>query len=46
MSRLLAILALERTCAHGIGHPDPDSLAWLGCEGIHGCDGCCHRSPR
>jgi hypothetical protein len=39
----------ERTCPHGIGHPDPDSLAWivsiLGTDGqwhgIHGCDGCC-----
>lgn len=19
----------ERICAHGIGHPDPDSLAWI-----------------
>lgn len=37
----------ERKCAHGIGHPDPDSLAWLNRmgsedEGVHGCDGCCH----
>ncbi len=36
---------IERTCAHGVGHPDPDSLAWLGGDGIHGCDGCCRR-PR
>lgn len=41
----------ERICPHGIGHPDPDSLAYVeslhtrenrGYEGIHGCDGCCH----
>lgn len=41
---------VERMCPHGVGHPDPDSVAWLesirpknkGYEGIHGCDGCCH----
>ena len=37
---------IERLCQHGIGHPDPDSVAWLmrmGHEGFgtHGCDGCC-----
>ena len=37
---------MERTCPHGIGHPDPDSVAYLetvGIEGagVHGCDGCC-----
>lgn len=40
---------VERTCPHGIGHPDPDSLDWyagvVGEEvvglGTHGCDGCC-----
>jgi len=41
---------VERTCPHGIGHPDPDSLAFIestlppnrrGYEGVHGCDGCC-----
>ena len=41
---------LERRCVHGIGHPDPDSVAYLeehppagsaGTWGIHGCDGCC-----
>lgn len=38
----------ERLCEHGIGHPDPDSLAYLisrGAgehEGTHGCCGCCH----
>lgn len=36
----------ERTCPHGIGHPDPDSLGWMQSVGIdddgtHGCDGCC-----
>ena len=40
----------ERTCAHGVGHPDRDSLKWLrrfeskknvNLLGIHGCDGCC-----
>ena len=36
----------ERICPHGVGHPDPDSMAWMkrtGSEdtGIHGCDGCC-----
>ena len=41
----------ERLCEHGIGHPDPDSIAWLKRSfgpdaeyfGIHGCDGCCNR---
>lgn len=42
----------ERTCPHGIGHPDPDSLTYVelllprekrGWQGIHGCDGCCHK---
>lgn len=38
---------IERTCRHGVGHPDPDSVAWfkrrLGRThmGVHGCDGCC-----
>lgn len=41
---------MERLCAHGIGHPDPDHVAFvrrvLGDElawehGVHGCDGCC-----
>lgn len=42
----------ERLCPHGVGHPDPDSLAfyervWLDkmfaqyALGLHGCDGCC-----
>lgn len=36
----------ERTCSHGIGHPDPDQFdfwevtnqQW---QSVHGCDGCC-----
>lgn len=37
---------MERICPHGIGHPDPDDLAWhtsqgRGYHGVHGCDGCC-----
>jgi hypothetical protein len=33
----------ERMCPHGIGHPDPDSLAFTPNDpGIHGCDGCCN----
>lgn len=40
----------ERTCLHGVGHPDPDSIAFVRAQrgeedawgvGIHGCDGCC-----
>lgn len=36
----------ERTCPHGVGHPDPDDLAWRPSQdylGVHGCDGCCAR---
>lgn len=42
---------MERVCPHGVGHPDPDDLAFrrsvLGEDaawgwGVHGCDGCCH----
>lgn len=43
---------MERVCEHNVGHPDPDSLAWLdrnyererGTDSglwSHGCDGCC-----
>lgn len=37
---------MERICPHGVGHPDPDHMAYttsrgLGWQGIHGCDGCC-----
>jgi hypothetical protein len=39
----------ERICQHGIGHPDPDDLAFHASNGddyvgVHGCDGCC-KSP-
>jgi hypothetical protein len=40
---------IERVCPHGVGHPDPDSAAYLNWRdghdawGIHGCDGCCFR---
>lgn len=43
---------MERLCPHGIGHPDPDHLYFVRMthgedtartEGIHGCDGCCHK---
>lgn len=33
---------MERICAHGIGHPDPDEVVY-GVELIHGCDGCCEK---
>lgn len=41
---------MERVCPHGIGHPDPDHLAfskrtrpdtYSKYEDVHGCDGCC-----
>lgn len=37
----------ERFCPHGIGHSDPDSVAFYARQGshghgIHGCDGCCN----
>ena len=37
---------VERMCEHGVGHPDPDSVAYFERRGIthmgiHGCDGCC-----
>ena len=38
---------MERICKHGVGHPDPDDLAYKernnlpDSSGIHGCDGCC-----
>ncbi len=40
---------VERLCQHGIGHPDPDSAAYVAkVHGddtstwmTHGCDGCC-----
>ena len=40
---------MERICPHGIGHPDPDDLAFNRSQGVrddgtHGCDGCCRKS--
>lgn len=41
---------MERICPHGVGHPDPDHIAFVkkigGVEAaltecVHGCDGCC-----
>lgn len=43
---------MERVCSHGIGHPDPDDIAFKKrcmppdvyashAFGVHGCDGCC-----
>jgi hypothetical protein len=32
---------MERTCRHGVGHPDPDDL---NPDTIHGCDGCCSKT--
>ena len=46
---------MERTCAHGIGHPDPNDLAFKRVShgdavadtlGVHGCDGCCTKETR
>lgn len=36
---------VERICPHGVGHPDPDDIAYKATLGVditlHGCDGCC-----
>ncbi len=37
---------IERLCAHGVGHPDPDHNAYWKrtnrtYESVHGCCGCC-----
>lgn len=39
---------IERVCPHGVGHPDPDDVAYWVTKGqdartlwTHGCDGCC-----
>jgi len=43
---------VERICPHGIGHPDPDSVAYFNRRGegaylgVHGCDGCCTPEPQ
>lgn len=44
---------MERICQHGVGHPDPDDVAYnviaLGKDestyATHGCDGCCATVP-
>lgn len=40
---------MERTCPHGVGHPDPDDPRCFGphtngYEALHGCDGCCDQT--
>lgn len=45
---------IERDCAHGVGHPDPDSVRWIAesggdCGGlVHGCcaEQCCTAPQR
>lgn len=43
------LVVSDRVCEHGIGHPDPDSLAWLHTQVAsypwedHTCDECCTR---
>lgn len=44
----ILLLLLERRCPHGVGHPDPDCVAWLNSVysngwGVHGCcsERCC-----
>lgn len=43
---------IEDQCPHGVGHPNPDSVAYLNWAsdethwGIHGCDGCCGTAPK
>lgn len=34
---------MERTCGHGVGHPDPDDRLCREdpVHGVHGCDKCC-----
>jgi hypothetical protein len=37
---------VERVCAHGVGHPDPDQKPYWKrthrmYESVHGCDKCC-----
>jgi hypothetical protein len=47
---------MERICDHGVGHPDPDDLAYKRVTmdpdryenealDVHGCDGCCANWP-
>ena len=43
---------MERVCPdHGVGHPDPDDLAYhlvrgQTWQGVHGCCGCCTTTER
>lgn len=42
---------VERICEHGVGHDDPDSVAYMHAHGykwvaVHGCDGCCQPPER
>lgn len=45
---------MERFCPHGVGHPDPDHMAYVrsvqpaeaSWQGVHGCDGCCRQPER
>ena len=39
------IKLMERICPHGVGHPDPDHMAWEGGTRPHACDGCCTSKP-
>lgn len=42
------VALMERICEHGIGHPDPDDLAYrisVGLATVHGCDLCCAGRP-
>ena len=44
------MMLVERMCEHGVGHDDPDSVAYFHSKGemwagTHGCDGCCTTEP-
>lgn len=43
------MMLVERICEHGVGHDDPDSVAYYKAHGeewagTHGCDGCCTKN--
>lgn len=47
--RMDRMALVERLCVHGVGHPDPDSVAYFEVQGVdgmgvHGCHGCCRKS--
>lgn len=48
---LRASTLIEDICSHGVGHPNPDSAAYLNWRDkstswdVHGCDGCCGPLP-